>query len=136
MGMITQAATTPEAFAPVLVQILLALAIAVGLIVVSHIFGQRASAKAKSRFKDMPYECGLPMPGQPHPRFGVKFYMTAMLFIIFDIEVVYLFPLALVYRKLLEFGVPILLPLMAFLLVLVVGLVYEIKKGALKWDGQ
>lgn len=132
--MITQAATTPEAFAPVLVQILLAIAIAVGLIVVSHIFGQRT--KAKSKFKDMPYECGLPMPGQPHPRFGVKFYLTAMLFIIFDIEVVYLFPLALVYRKLLEVGVPILLPLMAFLMILVVGLLYEIKKGALKWDGQ
>lgn len=134
MEMNAQAVTTPEAFAPVLVQILLALAIAVGLIVVSHIFGQRS--RAKSQFKDMPYECGLPMSGQAHPRFGIKFYLTAMLFIIFDIEVVYLFPLALVYRRLLEVGVPILLPLMAFLLVLVVGLIYEIKKGALKWDGR
>lgn len=132
--MMSQAATSPEAFVPVIVQLLLALAIAVGLIVVSHIFGQRA--RAKSRFKDMPYECGLPMPGQAHPRFGVKFYLTAMLFIIFDIEVVYMFPLALVYRSLLSVGIPILAPLMVFILVLVVGLVYELKKGALKWDGR
>ena len=134
MEMIPQAATSSEAFAPVLVMLVLAIAIAVGLIVASHIFGQRA--RAKSSFKDMPYECGLPMPGQAHPRFGVKFYLTAMLFILFDIEVVYLFPMALVYRRLLEVGVPILLPLMFFLMILVVGLVYEIKKGALKWDGQ
>ena len=115
-------------------QILLAVAIAVGLIVASHIFGQRD--KVKSSFKDMPYECGLPMLGLAHPRFGVKFYLTAMLFILFDIEVVYLFPMALVYRTLLQIGVPILLPLLVFIAVLVVGLVYEIRKGALKWDGQ
>lgn len=132
--MISQAATSPEAFVPVLVMFLLAMAIAVGLIVVSHIFGQRA--RVKNPHKDTPYECGIPMKGSPHPRFGVKFYLTAMLFIIFDIEVVYLFPLAPVYRALICVGSPILFPLLAFLLVLAVGLVYEIKKGALKWDGQ
>jgi NADH-quinone oxidoreductase subunit A len=132
--MISQAATSPEAFVPVMVQVLLALAIAVGLIVASHIFGQRP--KTKNPFTDTPYECGLPMVGSPHPRFGVKFYLTAMLFIIFDIEVVYLFPLALVYRTLLHAGVPILVPLLAFLAVLSVGIIYEIRKGALKWDGR
>ncbi|MFA5257090.1 MAG: NADH-quinone oxidoreductase subunit A [Opitutales bacterium] len=130
--MMTQAATTPEAFAPVLVQIVLALSIAVGLILVSHIFGQRA--RVKNKYKDTPYECGLPMRGPAHPRFSVKFYLAAMLFILFDIEVVFLFPLAVVYRKLLSIGVPILPPLLAFLFVLVVGLVYELKKGALEWD--
>ena len=132
--MISQATTSPDAFGPVLMQIVLAVAIAVGLIVASHIFGQRD--KVKNSFKDMPYECGLPMLGLAHPRFGVKFYLTAMLFILFDIEVVYLFPMALVYRTLLQIGVPILLPLLVFIAVLVVGLVYEIRKGSLKWDGQ
>ncbi|MBN1403767.1 MAG: NADH-quinone oxidoreductase subunit A [Opitutales bacterium] len=130
--MTTSAASTPEAFVPVLVQIVLALAIAVGLIVVSHIFGQRM--RVRSKFKDMPYECGLPMVGNAHPRFSVKFYLAAMLFIIFDIEVVFMFPLALVYRKLISYGVPVLMPLLAFLLVLAVGLVYELRKGALEWE--
>jgi NADH-quinone oxidoreductase subunit A len=59
-----------------------------------------------------------------------------MLFVIFDIEVVYLFPLAPVYRSLIQAGVPILVPLLVFIAVLAVGIVYEIRKGALKWDGQ
>lgn len=130
--MISQATTTPEAFAPVLVQIVLGVLIAVGLIVASHMFGQRA--RNMSSVCGTPYECGVPMAGQAHPRLGVKFYLTAMLFIVFDIEVVFLFPLAPVYRTLLEIGVPILAPLLVFLLVLVAGLVYEIKKGALKWE--
>lgn len=132
MKMTTLAVSTPESFAPVLVQIALALAIAVGLIVVSHIFGQRL--RKKNPYKDMPYECGLPMQGSAHPRFSVKFYTAAMLFIIFDIEVVFMFPLALVYRKLLSIGVPILVPSLVFIAVLVVGLVYELRKGALEWE--
>ena len=135
--MIQQAATvtsTPESFAPVLLQILLAIAIAVGLIVASHIFGQRV--KKLSTFAGTPYECGLPAQGNPHPRFGVKFYVTAMLFILFDIEVVFLFPMATVYRALIAAGVPILVPVLFFVLVLTVGLVYEIRKGALKWEGR
>ena len=131
--MTAQAATTPEAFAPVIVQVLLALAIAVAIIVVSHIFGQRPRRKV-NEYKDSPYECGLPMQGRAHPRFGVKFYVTAMLFIIFDMEVVFMFPLATVYRSLLQVGAPILVPMLAFLMVLVIGLVYELKKGALRWD--
>ncbi|HNX05308.1 MAG TPA: NADH-quinone oxidoreductase subunit A [Opitutales bacterium] len=132
--MIQQAATTPESFIPVLLQILLAVAIAVGLIVVSHIFGQRVTKR--SEFAGTPYECGLPAQGNPHPRFAVKFYLTAMLFIIFDIEVVYLFPMATVYRSLIAAGIPILMPVLFFVLVLVAGLVYEIRKGALKWEGR
>ncbi len=124
--------STHAAYAPVLVQIALALAIAVGLITVSHIFGQRT--RNKSKLKDTPYECGLPAEGSAHPRFSVKFYVTAMLFIIFDIEVVFLVPCVLVYRDFLMAGIPILLPVLFFLAVLVIGLVYELKKGALEWD--
>jgi NADH-quinone oxidoreductase subunit A len=64
----------------------------------------------------------------------VKFYVTAMLFIIFDIEVVFLIPLAFVYRDFLANNIAILTPVLFFLFVLVLGLVYEVKKGALEWE--
>jgi NADH-quinone oxidoreductase subunit A len=69
-----------------------------------------------------------------HTRFSVKFYVTAMLFILFDIEVVFLIPWTFVYREFLAAGIPILAPIGFFFFVLVLGLVYEIKKGALEWE--
>lgn len=123
---------THDAFVPVLLQLVLALGIAIGLIVLSHMFGQRV--RRKSPIKDTAYECGLPAEGSPHPRFSVKFYVTAMLFIVFDIEMVFLFPWVMVYRDFLQAGIPILMPVLFFLTVLVVGLVYELKKGALEWE--
>lgn len=118
-------------YIPVIVQIALAISIALGIVIVSHVFGQRAK---RNKTKDSAYECGLIMEGKPHPRFSVKFYLTAMLFILFDVEVVFLIPWVLVYRDLLAASIPILLPILFFLFVLVLGLVYEIKKGALHWE--
>jgi NADH-quinone oxidoreductase subunit A len=74
------------------------------------------------------------MEGKPHPRFAVKFYVTAMLFILFDIEVVFLVPWALVYREFLAAGIAITAATGVFLGVLVLGLAYEFKRGALEWD--
>ena len=69
------------------------------------------------------------------PRFSVKFYLVAMLFILFDIEIVFLFPWAVVYREYLQqFGTHILWVLMTFTLILLVGYIYAIKKGALDWS--
>jgi NADH-quinone oxidoreductase subunit A len=116
---------------PVLVQVLLALSIAGAVLIVSHLFGQRGPTNF---LKDAAYECGLPAEGRPGARFSVKFYVTAMLFILFDIEVVFLLPLVLVYRDFLAESLPIFLPFMFFILVLVLGLYYELKKGALEWD--
>lgn len=118
-------------YLPVLIQVLLALGIGAAVLIASHIFGQRS---ATNKLKDAAYECGLPMEGHPGARFSVKFYVTAMLFILFDIEVVFVIPLVLVYRDFLAEGLPIFLPFMFFLLVLVVGLYYELKKGALDWE--
>ena len=118
-------------YLPVLVQLLLAAAIALGIIFVSHIFGQRAKT---NKFKDSAYECGLAMEGKPHPRFSVKFYVTAMLFILFDVEVLFLIPWVMVYRDFLANAIPIFFPILFFMFVLVLGLIYEIKKGALKWE--
>ena len=87
--------------------------------------------------KDVPYECGmLPSPG-PQPRFSVKFYLVAMLFILFDIEIVFLYPWSVVYREyLVQYGIGILGTLVTFSVILFVGYVYAIKKGALNWSGR
>jgi len=113
------------------VQIVLGLSIPAIILIVSHAFGQRAKG---NYIKDKAYECGLPMEGKPHPRFAVKFYVTAMLFILFDIEVVFLVPWALVYREFLAAGIAITAATAVFLGVLVLGLAYEFKRGALEWD--
>jgi len=85
--------------------------------------------------KDVPYECGmLPEPG-PQPRFSVKFYLVAMLFILFDIEIVFLYPWSVVYREyLMQYGIDILWKLVTFSVILFVGYIYAIKKGALDWS--
>ena len=85
--------------------------------------------------KDVPYECGmLPEPG-PQPRFSVKFYLVAMLFILFDIEIVFLYPWSVVYREYLQqYGVSILGVLATFTAILFAGYLYAVKKGALDWS--
>jgi len=118
-------------YLPVLVQVILGLSIPAIILVASHVFGQRAKG---NYIKDKAYECGLPMEGKPHPRFAVKFYVTAMLFILFDIEVVFLVPWALVYREFLAAGIAITAATAVFLGVLVLGLAYEFKRGALEWE--
>jgi NADH-quinone oxidoreductase subunit A len=120
-----------SAYLPFLIQIVLAAGIGAVVIGASHFFGQRAP---KNAIKDTPYECGLKSEGIVHTRFSVKFYVTAMLFILFDIEVVFLLPWAFVYREFLANHIAIFWPMMFFLGVLVLGLYYEIKKGALEWE--
>ncbi len=116
---------------PILVQFSIAAGIGAVVLVASHIFGQRGTHSA---IKDSPYECGMLAVGSGHARFAVKFYVTAMLFILFDIEVVFLIPWVLVFREFLAVSLPILLPVFFFLFVLILGLVYELKKGAIEWE--
>ena len=118
-------------YIPVLIQILLALGLGIVVIVASLIFGQRGLS---NKFKDSAYECGIAKDDKRQTRFSIKFYVTAMLFILFDVEVVFLIPWSLVYREFLASGIAILLPMLFFMTVLVVGLFYEIKKGALEWE--
>lgn len=119
------------AYLPFLVQITLAAGITIGVIAVSQFLGQRALG---SKIKDAAYECGILSDGSTHTRFSVKFYVTAMLFILFDIEVVFLIPWTFVYRDFLANNIAILSPMLFFLFVLVLGLLYEVKKGALEWE--
>ncbi|PDV98112.1 MULTISPECIES: NADH-quinone oxidoreductase subunit A [Candidatus Chloroploca] len=114
-------------FLPILVLFLIAAFIAVFVITVSSLLGPRKSTPRKLA----PYESGMEPIGAAIRRIPVKFYVVAMLFIVFDIEVIFFYPYALVFR---ELGVPGLMAMGFFFLVLVVGFVYEWKKGALKWD--
>jgi NADH-quinone oxidoreductase subunit A len=115
---------------PILLQIILALTLSIGILVASHVFGQRSK---RNKAKDSAYECGLPATGKMHPKFAVKFYLTAMLFILFDIEVVFLLPWALSYQEHLALGLPILGPILFFMGLVIFGLFYEIKQGGLIW---
>ncbi|NTU81603.1 MAG: NAD(P)H-quinone oxidoreductase subunit 3 [Chloroflexales bacterium] len=114
-------------FLPILVLFLIAAFIAVFVISASAILGPRKNTARKLA----PYESGMEPIGAAIRRIPVKFYVVAMLFIIFDIEVVFFYPYALVFRQL---AVPGLLAMGVFFLVLVVGFIYEWKKGALKWE--
>lgn len=120
-----------SSYISIVVQILTALAIGGAIIAASHIFGQRAKHNAP---KDSAYECGVVPEGQPHPRFGAKFYVVAMLFVVFDVEVVFLLPLAITYRDFVMQNFPILLPTLFFIAVMATGILYEVKKEALNWN--
>ncbi|MGH7946724.1 MAG: NADH-quinone oxidoreductase subunit A [Opitutaceae bacterium] len=120
-----------SAYLPFLIQAVLAATITGGVIAASHFFGQRAR---KNRIKDTAYECGMPAEGVVHTRFSVKFYLTALLFMLFDLEVVILIPWTFIHREFLAHDIAILGPILFFIGVLVLGLVYEVRKGALQWE--
>jgi NADH-quinone oxidoreductase subunit A len=121
-----------DAYLPLLIQLILAAGLACLIVGVSHLFGERS--KKDTAITDTAYECGVKTEGLVHTRFSVKFYVTAMLFILFDIEVVFLIPWAFIYRDFLANNLSILGPILFFFGVLVLGLFYEVKKGALDWE--
>jgi len=118
-------------YLPFVIQAFLAAALAGTIIGVSALMGQRAR---HTRIKDSAYECGVRGDGVVRARFSVKFYLTALLFMLFDLEVVILVPWVFVYREFLHQHVPILGPILFFIFVIVLGLAYEIRKGALEWE--
>ncbi len=97
------------------------------MIGMSHMIGSRRPTSIKG----MPYESGIDPLGETRERFSVNFYMVAMLFIVLDVETLFLVPWAVIFRKL---GIVGFLEMLIFLAVLVVGLVYAWRKGALEWD--
>jgi NADH-quinone oxidoreductase subunit A len=115
-------------YVPVLLLGLVAVAFAGGTLVVSVLLGTRGQP---SKIKNTAYECGMLPVGEGNTRLSVKFYLVAMLFILFDIEVVFLYPWAIYFRQLGVFG---LVQMGIFLVILTVGYVYVWKKGALEWD--
>jgi NADH-quinone oxidoreductase subunit A len=120
----------PADYLPVLLQILVALGFAGMVLGLSVLFGRSARRNAT---KDTPYECGMLAVGEGAPRFSVKFYLVAMLFVIFDIEVVFMYPWAVQFTDMVADGPVILLSMAGFAGILVVAYVYALKKGALNW---
>ena len=118
--------TYPELYFPVVVQIVIAIAVAAGLIGASTLLGKRGH----SPLKDTPYESGMAPVGSARERFSVKFYLVGMIFILFDIEAVFLYPWAVVYRDLKMFG---FVEMLIFVALVLVGFFYVWKKGALDW---
>lgn len=117
----------------VLMLFVLAVAATGGMVLFSMLLGKRGK---RSRIKDTAYECGMLPVGEGSTRFGIRFYLVAMLFILFDIEVVFLYPWAVVYRDMLADPATrnlILGSMISFLGILFVGYVYALKKGAFDW---
>lgn len=114
-------------YLPILVFLILAIAISAGAILSSFIVGEKDSYLDKNS----PYECGFDPFDDSRGRFEVKFYLVAILFIIFDLEIIFLFPWAIAFNEIGLFGY---LSMMFFLLVLTIGFVYEWMKGALDWN--
>ncbi len=117
-----------EVYFPILVQGLIAMGLAAALIAISYIFGKRV----RNRVKDMPYESGMVPTGDARHRFSVKFYLVGMLFILFDIEAIFLYPWVVVYRELRMFA---FVEMLIFVILILSGFFYIWKKGALDWSG-
>ena len=118
--------TYPQTYFPVLIQIVLAIAVAAALVTLSWLLGKHV----KSRLKDTPYESGMAPTGSARERFSVKFYLVGIVFILFDIEAIFLYPWAVVYRELRLFA---FFEMLVFVALVLAGFFYIWKKGVLDW---
>lgn len=128
-------------YLPVLLMLAFGVIFAGGALGASWLLGQRGRV---SKYKDRPYECGMPIQSEAHARFGVKFYLVAVLFILFDVEVVFMYPWAVSFgsavvqgRALESLGAGmhkiLLVEAAAFVAILFIGWAYVVKKGVLEW---
>ncbi len=121
-----------EWYLPVLMLVALTILFAAGMLLGSVLLGKKGAA---APIKNTAYECGMLPIGAGTPRMSVKFFMVAMLFILFDIEVVFLYPWAVVYKEMLTTHAGMILwAMLSFLGTLFIGYLYALKKGALDWD--
>jgi NADH-quinone oxidoreductase subunit A len=123
--------TQLKEYLPVLMLGLVALGFSFGTLMLSVVFGKLGR---RSRIKDSAYECGMLPIGDGSSRLSVKFYLVAMLFILFDIEVVFLYPWAVVYKDMLKENANLIFgSMLAFMAILFVGYIYALKKRAFDW---
>lgn len=119
-------------YIPVIVQIVFAICFVAIALTFSVLLGKTGKRNA---VKDSPYECGMLPIGSQQPRFAVKFYVAAMLFILFDLEIVFMYPWALVFRKFAaQQDWAVLWSMTSFIGIVTVGYIYAIKKGVLNWQ--
>jgi NADH-quinone oxidoreductase subunit A len=120
-------------YLPIVLMFIVAVGFAAGNVLLSQLVGQHKATRTKT----MPYECGKDPVGSAHERFSVKFYLIAMIFILFDIELIFLIPWAVVFKSFVvaghDLGTLIYVEMMLFVALLLVGYVYIIKKGLFDW---
>ena len=121
----------PADYLPVLIFLIIATALAAVLLTLGTGLGRFFTRAPGDRDKLSPYECGFEAFEDTRMRFDVRYYLVAILFIVFDLEIAFLFPWAVALRKIGVFG---LVAMAIFIAILVVGFIYEWKKGALEWD--
>jgi len=119
-----------QPYIPILILIAFVILNAILMLGVSHVL----STYRRTPTKIAPYESGMPVLGDARERFSVKFYMVAMLFIIFDIETVFMIPWAVAFRQMSEIAGLLIIEMLVFIVILAVGYVYVWKRGALQWD--
>jgi NADH-quinone oxidoreductase subunit A len=118
-------------YIPVIIQIVIASGFAIATLIASALLGKRA---LRNPVKDSAYECGMTPIGGGQARFSVKFYLVAMLFVLFDIEVVFLYPWAVVYKEQISSGATVFFwSMLGFVGILFIAYLYALKKGALEW---
>ncbi len=120
-----------QQYQPVLMHAIAAIGLASSMLILSHVLGKSSKSNPT---KDSAYECGMLPLGDATPRFSVKFYLVAMLFVLFDIEVVFMYPWAVVFTEMVKESTAIFWSMAGFAGILAVAYVYVLKKGALKWN--
>ena len=123
-----------EPYSPLTFIIALSILNAVGMLATSAFFSWFTKTRRKTPTKLAPYESGMPVLGDARERFSVKFYLVAVLFIVFDVEGVFLYPWAVAFNRMAEFRALLFIEMVVFVLILVVGYLYVWKRGAFQWD--
>lgn len=121
------ATNTPIDFLPVALMFFVALAVVGAILIVTHLLGP----KRKSKIKEATFECGIEVQGNARIPFSVKYFLVAILFVLFDVEVIFMYPWAVNFKAL---GLIGFLEMLTFVSLLLVGFYYILKKGALKWE--
>jgi NADH-quinone oxidoreductase subunit A len=121
-------------YIPLLFILAIVVVTAVAMLGLSHGLGLLLGTRRKTAVKQSPYESGMPVLGDARERFSVKFYLVAMLFILFDIETVFMVPWAVAFQQYAAQRLFLLAEMLVFVLILAVGYLYVWKRGALQWD--
>ncbi len=120
-------ASLPSDYLPIVIQFIVAAGFVIFVMLATHLLGP----KRKSKLKLEAFECGIPLQGNARAPFSVKYFLVAILFVLFDVEVIFMYPWAVNFKTL---GVNGLVEMLIFMALLLTGFFYIIKKGALKWE--
>lgn len=116
------------------IPVLLMLVIGAGLACVVMLLSSLLGPKLPNKRKNLPFECGVPGVGDTKHRLSVRFYLVAILFLLFDVEAIFFFPFAMVFKEYLAVNASILFTMGFFVSILLLGYYYVLRKGALEWD--